>query len=404
MLKSLSTVTLNNTGRKFVQLLQTVLLCLFASTVLPAQTAGSLDTTFGNNGVVIKDFGDKSDDQIYATAIQPDGKILVGGRIYPGSNSVGFLARYTTTGQLDPSFGNNGFAVLQNRLFDVTSIKSQFDGTIIISERGSRIVRLFPNGQLDNTFGNGGIISTNIRCSTGSGSMMSIQTDGKIVVVGGANGCSNSNPMIARYTATGQPDFSFGTNGEVISTSSGIATTLAIQPSDGKIVVGTNARRILRYTTAGQLDISFDSATALVYSIVFQSTGKIIVGSDSGIRRYTTAGQLDTTFGNGGIAPTGSGLSIALYDTDKIAAGGGGIVTRLLSTGQPDTSFGNSGDASTPGRINSITLQSNGSIIVGGFIFQNNPEPDVFLTRFSSSGHELSCPSGPVIGSSMGPS
>ena len=71
-------------------------------------TDGSFDNTFGNNGIVITDIG--TSESLNDLAIQSDGKIVVGGN-YPESSSDFVVARYNTNGSLDDSFGANGMVI-----------------------------------------------------------------------------------------------------------------------------------------------------------------------------------------------------------------------------------------------------------------------------------------------------
>lgn len=395
MYKFSSFVALSTIGKKNVQSIQIILLCLFASIILQAQAAGSLDTTFGNGGVVTKDFGDKSAEFIYATAIQADGKIIVGGEINDGYYDDGFLARYNTNGQLDTTFGIRGF--VRSPIGGVYSIIILTDGKIIAGNSYG-VMRLNPNGQLDASFGSSGITDASLSGYYSGTKSVSVQSDGKIVVVGNRTTNGIYHPVIKRFTAAGQPDATFGANGEVISTATGVATTLAVQPDD-KIIVssynGGNSQNptplIARYTANGQLDTAFGSggslpATDFVYSVAIQTDGKIVVGGNGVIRRYSTTGQLDASFGSSGTA-SGFARSLTIQTDGKIVAGGISNIMRLTAAGLLDANFGGgSGSVSTIGNIYSIAIQPSDGKIVGGGLVQNTFGPDAFLTRFSAAG------------------
>ena len=86
----------------------TVFSCLsFFSLAHAAQAApGDLDPTFGQGGIALVDYGGHDNGE--ALAVQPDGKILVGGKAsFPGSDAVG-VARLNPDGSLDTSFGHGG--------------------------------------------------------------------------------------------------------------------------------------------------------------------------------------------------------------------------------------------------------------------------------------------------------
>lgn len=145
---------------------------------------GSLDSTFGNGGTVSTHFPGPgtSFDEAHALAIQPDGKILVAGETDSLSTGAGFgVARYLTNGTLDPSFGTGGLVAFTYgmRRAIAYAIGLQSSGKIIVSGQladtdvsgysgGVVMARLTSNGDLDSTFGSGGIATTKI-ASTSSG-------------------------------------------------------------------------------------------------------------------------------------------------------------------------------------------------------------------------------------------
>jgi len=182
---------------------------------------GSLDASFGTNGVVITDFTyTENDTTFYHTAaaqtvtILPNGNIFVGGR--GGSGSGGptrnfyYAAQLNTNGGLDSSFGTNG----KIRADGVAILDSALDSNgklIIVGEKDTdfAVGRLSPNGALDSTFGTTGFVLTNFGL-TESAFAVALQTDGKIVVSGGSKNPQTSGPGsdfsdVARYTGTFVP-------------------------------------------------------------------------------------------------------------------------------------------------------------------------------------------------------
>ncbi len=162
---------------------------------------------------------------------------------------------------------------------------------------------IFANGVLDPNFGNGGKV--NFRFTTSSddfGTAAALQPDGKIVIVGtsGLNGQSNGfrNFAVARLNTNGSLDDTFG-NGGLVTTDffnqEDVATAAAIQP-DGKIVVGGNSAgrfALARYNSDGNLDTTFsggkvvtdfeESDLEVIGNVLIQPDGKIIAaGSYSG--------------------------------------------------------------------------------------------------------------------------
>ncbi len=129
---------------------------------------GSVDTAFGSQGDTTTDLANSSD-RATAIALQADGKILVGG--YTG-NAIfkPVVVRYTNDGDLDGTFGTGGIVVFQNVVGQFYAAVVQPDGKILLGGftfdlSGSNqadffLVRLLENGQLDKSFGTGGIVTT----------------------------------------------------------------------------------------------------------------------------------------------------------------------------------------------------------------------------------------------------
>jgi uncharacterized delta-60 repeat protein len=252
-------------------------------------TTGALDTSFGTDGKVETHFGPHRADYAQAVAIQPDGKIVVAGRSgFIGGNSDFALARYTTSGTLDTSFGTNGkvltdFGSSVDGQADAVAV--QPDGKIVVagSTTGPKmnkfaLARYTTNGALDKSFGTGGEVFTGFRSSNHSfGKGVALQEDGKIVVAGSTKHAKRFYFALARYTRRGHLDPRFGTGGRVLTRfgssrrSQAVAYGVAVQ-TDGKIVaagwttyVSTDIEcdgngssiALARYTTRGTLDTGF---------------------------------------------------------------------------------------------------------------------------------------------------
>jgi uncharacterized delta-60 repeat protein len=215
---------------------------------------GSLDNTFNSTGVVTSTIG-----QAYALAIQSDGKIVVAG--WSGSHIL--VARYTSTGTLDTTFNQTGVVTAAiGSSSSGNSIALQSDGKIVVAggaEGYFVVVRYTITGGLDSTFNQTGVVTTDISPNNDEASSVAIQPDGKIVV-GGVNndwshtiGVPKTDLVVARYTDDGRLDSTFNHTGIVTtSLSNGADKTysLALQ-EDGKIVVGgwTTLDGITNYIT-----------------------------------------------------------------------------------------------------------------------------------------------------------
>ena len=277
-------------------------------------------------------------------------------------------------------------------------------------------------GDLDPTFGNGGIVITKdslpIQLDYALG--MAIQSDGKIVVVGeGSLGTFNWDFAVVRYNTDGSLDSSFGGTGIVITQLTSNydgAFAVAIQ-ADGKIIVaGTRYRcfdecigsdfAVVRYNPNGSLDTSFNgtgivitsvgSSVSNARSVAIQADGKIVVAGGGGnasnpdfaLVRYNTDGSLDTSFNGTGkvITPAGSGAgSVAIQADGKIIAVGGSTLVRYNPDGTLDTSFNGTGKVSTPIGSGKVAIQSDGKIVAAGSS-HNGINYDFTVVRYNSNG------------------
>jgi uncharacterized delta-60 repeat protein len=202
---------------------------------------GTLDTSFGNGGKVVTSLGQTS--YVSALLLQPDGKLIVVGYMEPASGDVWELARYNANGTLDTSFGNGGIV---SGTFgtgaDADAAALYPNGTanagkIIVAGNvpgGSGLARYNPDGSLDSTFGNGGEVITSASPYPWA---VAIAADGKIVVPGNYN---TGGFAMARYNPDGSVDSTFG-NGGIVSTSIGtrsLATTVALQSNGDFVLAG----------------------------------------------------------------------------------------------------------------------------------------------------------------------
>ncbi|HZV06503.1 MAG TPA: delta-60 repeat domain-containing protein [Gemmataceae bacterium] len=304
---------------------------------------GSLDSSFGTGGDTSTDFA-RGDDAAEAVALQPNtgGKILVAGYAHEKHTNADFaLARYTANGTLDTTFGNNGKVVTDfaGSADGVEGMAVQSDGKIVVAGNATTasgiylaLARYNANGSLDTTFGSGGKVLTTIPIPGGGRAAVTIQGDGKIVVVRGTTlGGTNSNFVAARFNGDGTPDTGFGSKGQVVTDVAGAsidyASGVALQ-TDGKIVaVGTavvnNVEQFatVRYNTDGTLDAGFGQGGEVLTSVgpyggsdatcvAIQSDGEILVGGHAAdatgtaynfaLARYNPDGSLDANYGGAG--------------------------------------------------------------------------------------------------------
>jgi uncharacterized delta-60 repeat protein len=176
---------------------------------------GTIDTTFGVTGRVQTDFGDQNFDRARSAALQPDGRIVAAGFAISQNGGVQnfAVARYTSNGILDTTFSGDGKTQIDfgNCCQSATKVLLQSDGKIITvggsngesSEDDFLLARLNPRGSLDPTFGVSGQVRTSFGDLNGGANGAAFQSDGKIVAVGFQATFSNqwSNFALARYLA-----------------------------------------------------------------------------------------------------------------------------------------------------------------------------------------------------------
>ncbi len=208
---------------------------------------GSLDTTFGSGGMVATPVG--TDDNIAKTLVlQPDGKLVAAGWSDDGiSNSYSTLVRYNPDGSLDTNFGTSGKLITSlGPSSSAYALVLQPDGKILVagySFSGTNgdfaLVRHHPDGSLDTSFGNGGKVVTDINTGSDFAAALILQPDGKLVAAGNSYDVAGRTYFaLVRYYPDGSLDTSFGNGGKVVTGVGSIedeAHALVLQP-DGKLV------------------------------------------------------------------------------------------------------------------------------------------------------------------------
>ena len=338
-------------------------------TIIRYNTDGSLDMDFGYEGVVSTTIG--SADYAECVAIQADGSIVVAGRTYDGTNYTAVMARYSSVGELDPSFGSSGIAHL-NSINNLEGIAIQSDGKIVVggySDDNFALARVNTNGIIDTSFGDNGYAITVLKDESEIESLsyiknIDIQTDGKIVASGFIYSPVTYYDMaVARYNTNGQLDAAFAVNGYLTINLGGLAdfgTSVKIQ-DDGKIVIG------------GHKEFAF-------------ITG--VPEYDAAIVRLDSDGNYDDTFGTNGIAFFRLNEQATYVEDIAIQSDGkivftGQMVTytdnlfdlyscRINSNGTIDQSFGEDGfirlnPFNTDDKALSIAIQEDGNILMAGY-------------------------------------
>jgi uncharacterized delta-60 repeat protein len=388
-----------------------------------AQTAGSLDPTFGNNGVVLTNLGlNSGGSQIEAepssAALLSNGDILVAGNFG--------LVRYLPSGTLDTTFGTDGIAALPSgisSLFGVT-LAVQSNGEIVVAAEETApngtggsfaVVRYNATGSIDTTFGTDGVASTAFANSDVQGpDSILVQSNGDILVAGEALLNSYHAPpeaAMARFTTNGTIDTTFGADGQVTNLSEGNFSAVGEDASGDIFVLPGD----LEYSATGQLDSAVTpepiTASSQSGSAVFESSGQYVIGSSDEIAKHnidvevqlfnaggtvaastgpfnysdtTTLSNLEDTAGAVAVQPNGQiVVAGAQYNFSTSVFG----LARVDTNGSLDSSFGNNGTVLTTIQgdegASAVLIQPNGDIVVVGYSEDNSTGlTDLALARY----------------------
>jgi uncharacterized delta-60 repeat protein len=409
----------------------------------------AVDTGFNGGGTVNSGFVSES------AAVQPDGKIVLVGRIgdIAANTSQAVVERLTASGSVDTSFGNNG-------LITSAAGANEADFAVAIEANGSivtagtyngdfAVARYLSNGTPDPSFGTGGRVVTSLGGTSATAYCVAIAPDGSIVAAGSSAGSF----AFVRYLSDGSLDPFFGQRGISLfgmggSGTSNVVGGLALEPDGSIVAAGASGNNValIRLTVDGQEDASFAGGGAMVVAqlktpqdlaapdpvdgVAIQTNGQILVANTSvanhfAIARVNANGSLDKSFGTDGIAaanfggaddadaviaqPTGEILAVGTTDaggTPQIA------VAAFGQDGTLDPSFGTggmltlpTGIAAPPGSVGDQAIHladlfihafgaagTNGKLVVGS-------TNDAAVADTSSGLRRLNVPGAGLIGS-----
>ncbi|MEN9333663.1 MAG: hypothetical protein RLY35_843 [Bacteroidota bacterium] len=410
-----------------------------------AQPAGSLDAGFGTGGKVVSSFS-SGIEEAKAVVLQEDGKIVVAGFAQFAATGKDFLvARYLTDGALDNTFGTNGVWTLDLQLGsdDVAhSMVIDASGRMILAgssddgvNKNAAMLRLLPDGTLDTSFGNNGIVLTDFI----SGNQDEVKVvkqhllTGKLILGGQSASTSNlAVPIIARYSSEGVLDTTFNSTGilSATTTAGDLQRNMMIEDlevvANGKIsavgwrkYISTSISSdfwACRVLSNGTMDNTFSTDGAVAYaevggacygySLVINANQDLIVG---GTRSYLGNNDFRIiTITNSGTIPTTSSNYFISTDVDiayamttdvqgkYILAGSAGTTTarsfgtlRLLAPGdlQSDYSFDSDGRIMTSFNGNllnecwDVVVQNDNKIVCVGYAGN-----DIALCRYLGTG------------------
>jgi uncharacterized delta-60 repeat protein len=347
---------------------------------------------------------------------------------------------FAAPGDLDTSFNQTGkYATTFNEPVSALAVGAavQTDNKIVVAMHrfaGSAltfaVMRLNPDGTLDNTF-SVGIVVIDLGVQVASANAVAVQTDGKIVVAGLAYFGNQADMVAARLNSNGTLDTSFNGSGKVILDFgvSATASALAIQ-SDGKIVLAGNAGNyptsdfaLARLEPDGGLDTSFNGNGKIIQDfggpagasgVAIQKDGKIVaagtraesadIGANTefAVARYNRYGIPDLPFGSHGKAVTKFnmglvGTAVGIQKGGRIIVAGytngtnvrSAVLAGFRKNGQLDASFGKHGKVvSDPTQASdawAMAIQKDDRIVVGGSVPASG-EFDLAVTRYQKQG------------------
>ena len=389
--------------------------------------SGDLDPSFGTGGTVVTAFG-VGHDAGGGVAVDPAGRVVVAGSAHNGTNLDFALARYNLDGTPDLSFGTGGRVTTAFGAGDDVGYGVAIDpvGRIVVAggtHNGANadfaLARYLANGTLDPSFGTGGKVTTAVGSSSDTAYGLAFDGSGRIVAAGGSN--QSAFPFagrfaLARYTANGALDGTFGSGGKVTTPMgepefiAARARAVAVDGA-GRIVaggVGFNGTlanftlALARYHPDGTLDPSFGAGgrrflfgSGSVAGVVVDPAGRLVVagsGSDgfgSGIEllvsRLTLDGHDDPSFAPAWPDPFADDTSAAGAAVDPVGrvvvAGTTRVnvspanthfaLARYLPTGALDPTFGAGGAVVTPVGPNNdaaagVAIDGAGRIVAAG--------------------------------------
>ena len=293
-------------------------------TAVRLNSDGSLDNSFGHDGVALVPASlDPEDEAYYVMAVQADGKVL---SAQPGLGGLK-VERFNLDGTLDTTFGKGGAAALDVPIStDGMAIYATADGSIFVSLRGTSqavVFKLDSSGTPAENFGVDGTLVLNPTGHYGTGNIATVvQPDGSVLLgswlyVGSDGPHDPGDPVYAvqRLAADGNLDTAFGVDGVVyFDAALGLDYRAAVTvQADGKIIIAgessdNTAFNVLRLNADGSFDTSFSEDGKLTiqvpqgeknyaHSAIVQPDGKILIAGDV-ITRLNADGSLDTTFGS----------------------------------------------------------------------------------------------------------
>ena len=353
-------------------------------------SGGLLDPTFNGTGekVLSSSVMRVGNDVNNGVAVQPDGKIVGVGSVTRdkfGDQAIS-VVRMNPDGTLDSTFNGTGMATISvgTQAFG-EAVALQPDGKILVGGRAfvkggteDVVARLNANGSLDTTFGNtgrmgvaGGVWASNPTSDSGYVRDLAVLTDSSnhltAIMVGGEH--SGTFEAI-KLTPAGQMDTTFGVGGDAVVSVGGVqhVAGMAVTPSGGVVMVGEAGQfgEIVALTPAGQLDTTFNGTGYRVDS--FSDQPNIPFTHFDAVTVQPTAGGRYRLIVSGATYLAGT------------PHGGSGLVVAYTSSGQLDSTFATGGLFITPDatEFTRVQLEADDSIALAGWAYYTDPNGNVW--------------------------
>ncbi|PHS66891.1 MAG: hypothetical protein COB12_05525 [Flavobacterium sp.] len=391
---------------------------------------GVLDPSFGDNGIVTMDFYNYKD-YSFGISQQNSGKIISTGQIETENDiSQGSLVRFQTNGSLDTTFGNDGVVLLDlgtyfyyyNTIFSLDNDELIAGGTIgNWGEKDFIISKFMPNGDVDSGYGvNGNKIIDFL--TEDDVLLQTIQHNGKTLAMGRSKVGSEYFISLAKLLPSGELDTDFGIDGLLtLDINEGYFNSFSASLQDDNSIIlsftedlnsNNRANKIIKLLENGTIDNTFgnDGVIEILFSDVNNIRSTIEVDSNnkilfmitqdieldvysSSISRYTSTGNLDTTFGTNGFYNFETSFysrKIIIQPNSRILIGGGipgfessqFVLKRLFDNGTIDNSlneniYGNFENSD-------FILQEDGKILATGSTYWYDGPEDMVLVRYNN--------------------
>ncbi|WP_310600959.1 delta-60 repeat domain-containing protein [Desulfobulbus sp.] len=309
-----------------------------------------LDASFGLNGRVAVELGGRSSG--HAVLVQPDGKILVAGSSSQNHALNFSLLRFHADGSLDPGFNGDGTAIASLSPVDDEALALGLlsDGRIVAAgyahngrDRDLAMICFRPDGKLDRSFGDEGVVLTSIGNGNEEITALAISPSDMITVAGSTEGTAGRILVVARFTPRGVPDDGFGEQGvSLVAVGEDASVEGILERPDGSFVLSgsysekkTDSAMLVGLRSDGSVDPAFGEhgvaipsgsfAASEGYGIAADRDGRLyLAGSvgpagrrDAALFCFTAHGEADVSFGEHGVTVTSvSREDDVLYSVD----------------------------------------------------------------------------------------